>query len=87
MSRLDSEFPHSVLQCCVEECVSHGYLPGPAIKWTPEQCVTNTFTRAVIPAKSISQEESGNKVLVLAEGPVAITICLQPFVHWLSGII
>jgi hypothetical protein len=57
MFGLDSEFPHSVLQCCVETCVKSGYLPGPATKWTPEQLINSDFKRALIPAKSIFKEK------------------------------
>jgi hypothetical protein len=85
---LDEALPHQLLQWSIEQCCIKGYLPSPATRWTPlQKAESGSFNRASIRAKAHFQPESGNKVRVLGCSEAAVTICLQPFAHWLEGVV
>jgi hypothetical protein len=87
---LDNEFPHQLLQWSVEEAVEKGFLPGPATEWSPLRCTQPEFPllpRQPVPCDLYMQPEAGNKVRLLAISPACVTITLQPFGHWLEGVI
>jgi hypothetical protein len=85
---LDEVIPLQILQWSIEECCNKGYIPGPPLKWTAQQLTSSkSFNRAPIRAKAHFQPESGNKVRVLGCSAAAVTIMLQPFAHWLEGVV
>jgi len=85
---LDEAFPHQLLQWAIEECCYKGYLIGPPTKWSAaQQAKQQTFLRAPVRSKAHFQPEGGDKVRVLGCGPSCVTIALQPFAHWMAGII
>jgi len=82
MFGLDREFPHQILQLCVEEAVACGYVPGPAIEGPRD-----FFVQRPIPTEVIFQPEGGNKVRALSESPAVVAVLLQPFAHWLASLV
>jgi hypothetical protein len=85
---LDEALPHQLLQWSIEECCKKGYMPSPPTKWTSQRLTDGkTFNPAPIEAKAHFQPEGGNKVRVLGCGPACVTIALQPFAHWLEGVV
>jgi len=85
---LDVALPHQILQGAIEVCCKKGYLPGPPEKWSATNLVdSRNFNRVPIRAKAHFQPECGNKIRILGCGPAAVTIALQPFAHWLEGVV
>jgi hypothetical protein len=85
---LDQALPHQILQWATEQLVEKNYLPGPSTKWSPEDTFSRKrFNRDPIKAKAHFQSESGNKVRVLGFAEACVTIFLQPFAHWLEGVV
>jgi hypothetical protein len=85
---LDEALPHQILQWSIEECCKKGYLPSPPTKWTVQRLTDGkVFNPAPVRAKAHFQPEGGNKVRVLGCGPACVTIALQPFAHWLEGVV
>jgi hypothetical protein len=83
---LDEAFPHQLLQLAVEQNVAQGYIPGPPCKWKDPR-MRKGFVRKPVHTKLLAQPESGNKVRFLSEPPTFVTLMLQPFGHWLSGVV
>jgi hypothetical protein len=83
---LDESFPHQILQLAVEQNVAQGYVPGPSCEWE-DPLPRKSFVRTPVRTKLIAQPESGNKVRFLSEPPTFVTLMLQPFGHWLSGVV
>jgi hypothetical protein len=84
---LDEALPHQILQLSIEECCEKGYLPGPPTKWTPEQALRDSFIRSPVNCDLMFLSEPGNKVRALVKTPSCVTIALQPFAHWLEGVV
>jgi hypothetical protein len=83
MFGLDKEFPHQILQLCVEEAVEKGYIPGPITYGVRDP----TFSQRTIPTEVVLQPEGGNKIRGLSKAPACVTVILQPFAHFLAGLV
>jgi hypothetical protein len=85
---LDRILPLQLLQWSIEECARKKYLPSPPTKWSAVELASKLrFNRYPIRAKAHFLSESGNKVRVLGCSAACVTLALQPFAHWLEGVV
>lgn len=85
---IDRVLPLQLFQFAIEKCVEKRLVPGPASRWEGEEAMFDRpFKREHVKCKGLFIAEPGNKVRVLCEAPACVTIFLQPFAHWMEGII
>lgn len=89
---LDSYFPSQVLQLAIERAVRKKYLPETCLTMTNngKLYVNRSYysnNMITIPSRACAISETGNKVRFVTMEDWCINIILQPFAHFISGII